>query len=115
MSGTVFGAGDTKVSQIRSLTSSIFSGYQFFIFVLILFFFRKWGQKVKGTLDLNMREEKALTTDIFVILYVLTDAVRIMYTGFWEVGDISNLAWSGKLLVCSEVSFHNYGLRSDKL
>lgn len=70
---------------------------------------------MKGTFGLNMRQEKALTTDIIVILYPLTDAVRIIYPGFWEVGDISNLAWSGKLLVCSEVSFHNYGLRSDKL
>lgn len=41
-----------------------------------------------------MREkrEKSLATDIFVILYLLTNAVRVMYTGFWEVGDISNLA-----------------------
>ena len=35
--------------------------------------------------------------------------------GFEEVEVISNLDWHGKLLVCSEVSFHNYGLRSEKL
>lgn len=36
-------------------------------------------------------EEKALTTIIVVILYPLADVVRIIYTRFWEVGDISNL------------------------
>lgn len=37
-------------------------------------------------------EEKALNTEIVVILYPLTDATRIIHNGFWEVGDISNLA-----------------------
>lgn len=90
MSGTVFSPGGTEASKIQSLDSNIsriFSGYQFFFF-----FFRKMGPKMNSMFGLTMREEKALNTDVVIILYPLTDATRIMHTGFWEVGDISNPA-----------------------
>lgn len=57
------------MDKTYSLASNIFSGYQLF-----LGFLRKWGPKMKGIFGLNMREEKALNTEIAVILHPLIDA-----------------------------------------
>lgn len=45
-------------------------------------FFRKWDQKMKSTFGFNVRKEKAMDAEIAVTLHLLTDAARIIYTGF---------------------------------
>lgn len=41
---------------------------------------------MKSTFGLNVRKEKALDAEIAVTLHLLTDAARIIYTGFGGMG-----------------------------
>lgn len=84
----VLGAGDTKMDNIQSLASSIFSGYQMF--------FRECGQNMKGIFVLNVREEKALNTEVAVILDPLTYGTRII-DWVWGGGAYLQSRWKWKV------------------